>query len=102
MTHEHGSQFRVRIVRENETEEVSGWMNHPDEISQIVTGLRGPTTDAYWLQVRNILCPNCQHTEQTIVESQLNLNVTENTRIPPQPERRDFRSVSSRRSSAGA
>ena len=27
MTHEHGSEYQVRIVHEDETEELSGWMN---------------------------------------------------------------------------
>jgi hypothetical protein len=67
MTHEHGSHYRVRIVRANETEELTGWINQPDEIPQIITGLRGSTrADSYWLQVRNIVCPDCQHKEQTI------------------------------------
>ena len=102
MTHEHDSQYRVRIVRDDETEELSGWMNHQDKVAQTITGLHGSAADAYWLQVRNILCLNCQHRELTIVEYRLNLNTAENTRVPPQTERRRFSSVSSRSSSASA
>jgi hypothetical protein len=32
MTHEHGNEYQVRIVHEDETEELSGWMNCPEEV----------------------------------------------------------------------
>ena len=102
MTHEHGNQYRVKIVSDNETEELSGWMNNPGEVAQIIAGRRESVADAYWLQVRNIVCPDCQHKELTIVESRLSPNVAENARLPPQSERRHFGSVSTRSSSAGA
>jgi hypothetical protein len=102
MTHDHGSEYQVRIVHQDETEELSGWMNSQEEVAQRVTGLRGSPAKAYWLQVRNILCPNCPHEELTIVELPLTLTPAENARFPRQTNRRLFGSASSRTSSAGA
>jgi hypothetical protein len=102
MTHEHGSEYRVRIVHEDETEELSGWMNCPEAVAQAITRHGRPPAKAYWLQVRNILCLHCLHREVTIVEFPLTLTAAENTRYPRQTERRLFGSASSRTSSAGA
>ena len=102
MTHEHGSEYQVRIVHEDETEELSGWMNCQEQVAQAITGLRGSPAKAYWLQVRNILCLNCLHRELTIVEFPLTLTTAENARFPSQTDRRPFGSASSRTSSAGA
>lgn len=102
MTHEHGSQYRVRIVHEDETEELSGWMNGQSEVAQALNGLRGSPAKAYWLQVRNILCINCLHREMTVVEFPLTLTADENTRLPRQTDRRPLRTASNRTSSAGA
>ena len=96
MTHEHGSEYQVRIVHEDETEELSGWMNCQDEVAQAIIGLRGSPAKAYWLQVRNILCPNCPPGELTIVELPLTLTPDENTRFPRQTERTLFGAASSR------
>ena len=102
MAHEHGSEYQLEIVHEDETEELSGWMNCPEDVAQTITGLRGSPAKAYWLQVRNILCLNCLHRELTIAEFRLTLTAAENTRFPRQTDRRPFGSASSRTSSAGA
>jgi hypothetical protein len=102
MTHEHGSEYQVRIVHEDETEELSGWMNCPDAVAQAITRLRRRPAKAYWLQVRNILCLDCLHRELTIVEFPLTLTAAENSRFPRQADRGLFNSASSRKSSAGA
>jgi hypothetical protein len=102
MTHEHGSQYRLRIVHEDETEELSRWMNRQEEVAQALNGLRGSPAKAYWLQVRNILCLHCLHRELTVVELPLTLAATENTRLPRQTDRRPLPSASNRTSSAGA
>ena len=101
MTHDHGSEYQVRIVHEDETEELTGWMTCQEEVAQAITGLRGPAK-AYWLRVRNILCLNCPDSELTIVEFPLTLTPAENNRFPRQTDRRFFGSASSRTSSAGA
>ena len=103
MTHEHGSEYQVRIVHEDETEELSGWMNSQEEVTKAITGLRGSPAKAYWLQVRNILCFNCPDREVTIVEFRLTLAAAENTRFPRQTDSsRPFISAARRTSSAGA
>jgi hypothetical protein len=102
MTHEHGSQYQLRIVHEDETEELSGWMNCPEDVAQTITRLRGSPAKTYWLQVRDILCFNCLHREQKIAEFPLTPTATENSRFPRQTDRRPFASASGRTSSAGA
>ena len=81
MTHDHSSEYQVRIVHEDETEELSGWMSRQEEIAQAITGLRGSPSKAYWLQIRDILCLNCLDRELTIVEFPLTPTVAENPRF---------------------
>jgi hypothetical protein len=102
MAHEHGSEYQLKIVHEDETEELSGWMNCPEDVAQTITGLRGSPAKAYWLQVRNILCFNCLPREQKVAEFPLTPTATENSRFPRQTDRRPFTSASGRTSSAGA
>jgi len=97
MMQEHGNEFQVRSVYEDETEELSGWMTCQEEVAQAITGLRGSPAKAYWLQVRNILCVNCLHTEQKVVEFPLTPTAAEHIRFPRQPDRR-FTSASDRSS----
>ena len=102
MTHDHGREYQVRIVHKDETEELRGWMNRPEEVAQAITGLRGSPAKAYWLQVRNIRCLSCLHQEITIVELPLNPSAAEDARFPRQADRRSFSPASSRTSSASA
>ena len=102
MTHEHGSEYQLRIVHQDETEELSGWMKSQEEAGQAITGLRGSPAEAYWLQVRNVLCLNCPHPEMTIVEFRLTLAAAENIRFPRQTDRRTVGFASSRTFSAGS
>jgi hypothetical protein len=102
MTHEHGSEYQVRIVHEDETEELSGWMDCPEAVARAITGLRGSRAQAYWLQIRNICCLNCMDRKPTMVEFPLTPTAAENARFPRQTEKRLFGSASSRVSSAGA
>ena len=101
MTHEHGSEYQLKNVHEDETEQLSGWMNCPEDVAQTITGLRGSPAKAYWLQVRNILCSNCLHREQKVAEFPLTPTATENSRFRRQMDRRPYASVSSRTSLAG-
>lgn len=59
MAHNHGNEYRIRIVRENGIEELSGWMNSIEEVAQAMLAVHKPQGTTYWLLVRNILCPNC-------------------------------------------
>jgi hypothetical protein len=99
MTHEHGSEYRVRTVHEDETEELSEWMSCREEVAQAITGVRA---EAYWLQVRDVLCGACPNREPAIVEFRLTLSGAGNARFSRPAERKAFGSASRRTSSAGA
>lgn len=99
MTHEHGSEYQVRIVHDDETEKLSGWMNGQEEVSKAITGLRQSSAKAYWLQARNIRCPDCPQKESQIVEVRLTLTTSETIRFTGQRVGRPY--VSIRTSSAG-
>ncbi len=102
MTHEHGSEYQLRIVHEDETEELSGWLNWQGEAAQAIARFRTSSAKGYWLRVRKIVCLNCLDRELTIAEFPLTLSTSENTRVPGQTDRRPFGSASSRTSSARA
>ena len=64
MSQNQGNQYRVRIVQEDGIEKLTGWMNSMAQVAQqMLTAQKLPGT-SYWLQVRNILCPNCSVREQ--------------------------------------
>src|SRR5579862_70640 len=86
MTHDHGSEYQVRIRREDETEELSGWMSCPEKVAQAIAGLRRWRARSYWLQVRNICCNDCLHREGTIAEFPLTVTAVDNARVPSQAD----------------
>jgi hypothetical protein len=70
MTHNHGSDYQVRVINEDGTEALSEWIDHGN-VAQTLACLRKPQAKAYWLRERNIAvaaCPLCQDIEATIVE----------------------------------
>jgi len=68
MAHNHGNEYQVKIVHEDGTEELSGWMNSEEQLAQAMAAVHSAQRKAYWLRQRNALCPNCFDKEQTIVE----------------------------------
>jgi hypothetical protein len=64
MAHNHGYEYQVRVVREDGIEELSGWMNSPENVVQLMTGAHRPQGKSYWLMVRNITCSNCSEKVQ--------------------------------------
>ena len=91
MTHEHGSEYQVRIVHEDETEELSGWMNSQEQVAHAIAALHESAGKTYWLQTRNVLCLHCLHREMTIVECRLILTAAgNNARFSQQPDRSRF------------
>ena len=64
----HGNEYQVKIVHDDETEELSGWMNSEEQVAQAMAAVHRPQVKAYWLRERNVLCPNCREREQRIVE----------------------------------
>ena len=68
MAHEHGSEYQVRIVHEDGTEELSGWLNSAEQFAQAIAASHRPQGKVYWLLERNVLCSNCLDREQRIME----------------------------------
>ena len=68
MAHNHGNEYQVKIVHEDGTEELSGWMNSEAQVAQAMAAVHRPQGNAYWLRERNVVCPNCLDREQRILE----------------------------------
>ena len=68
MAHDHGNEYQVHTVHEDGTEAVSGWMNSQEQVAQAMAAVHKRRGKAYWLLVRNVVCPNCPDAEQRIVE----------------------------------
>ena len=73
MAHNHGSEYQVRIVRRDGTEELSGWLGSAEQVAQAIAADR-KRGKAYWLRTRNVLCTDCPDREQRIVECPLTDN----------------------------
>jgi hypothetical protein len=67
MAHDHGNEYQVRIVHEDGTEELSGWMNSEEQLAQPMAAVHRAQGKAYWLLERNALCPDCFDKEQQII-----------------------------------
>jgi hypothetical protein len=59
MAHTHGKEYQVRIVHEDGTEELSGWMQGEAQVAPALAAIRRPSGTAYWLRVRCVRCPDC-------------------------------------------
>ena len=68
MTHNHASEFQIRVVREDGTEELSGWMNGTEQLAQAMAVLHGGRGRARWLQERAVPCPACLDQGQEVME----------------------------------
>ena len=68
MAHNHGNEYQIRIVHEDGTEELSGLMNSTEQVAPAMIRSYRPRAKAYWLLVRNILCPDCSVKVQIIME----------------------------------
>jgi hypothetical protein len=68
MAHNHGSEYQIRIVHEDGTEELSGWLNSPERVAQAIAESHRPQAKAYWLLERNLVCPDCLDREQKVTE----------------------------------
>jgi nicotinic acid mononucleotide adenylyltransferase len=67
MAHSHGNEYQIRIVHEDGTEELSGWMHSEEQLAQATTAVHKRPGKAYWLRERNVLCPDCFDQEQLII-----------------------------------
>ena len=68
MAHNHGNEYQLKIVYEDETEELSEWMNSEAQLAQAIAAVPRPKGNAYWLRERNVVCPSCLDREQRILE----------------------------------
>jgi hypothetical protein len=66
MEHNHGNEYRIRIVREDGIEESSGWMSSTEQVAEAMLAVHRPPGSTYWLIVRKVLCPNCSGEEQLL------------------------------------
>jgi hypothetical protein len=72
MAHNHGSEYQVRIVHGDGTEELSGWLNSAEQVAQVIAADRKPQGKAYWIRARNVLCADCPpNVERSTVECPL-------------------------------
>jgi hypothetical protein len=71
MAHNHGSEYQVRIVHGDGTEELSEWLNSAEQVAQAIAADHKPQGKAYWIRARSVLCTGCPDREQTIVECRI-------------------------------
>ena len=71
MAHNHGNEYQVRIVHEDGTEELSGWMKSAEQVAPALAAIHRPHGNAYWLRGRTVLCPDCLESDQGIWECPL-------------------------------
>src|SRR5450759_4905720 len=60
MAHNHGSEYQVRIVHGDGTEELSGWLNSAEQVAPAIAADRKPQGKAYWVRARNVVCTRKQ------------------------------------------
>jgi len=68
MAHDHGSEYQIRIVLEDGTEELSGWLNSPERVAQAIAVSHRPQAKAYWLLERDVLCSTCLDRGEQVME----------------------------------
>jgi hypothetical protein len=66
--HNHGSEYQVKIVHEDGTEMLSGWMNSEGRVVEALAAIQRVQGKAYWIQERNILCPACSNIGHRMLE----------------------------------
>ncbi len=68
MGHDHGSEYQIKIVHEDGSEELTYWIMGEEQVSQAMRSLHKPSGRAYWLRQRSVVCPNCPDTSPRIME----------------------------------
>jgi len=64
MVHTHGKEYQIRIVYEDGTEELSGWMQSEGQVAPAMAAIHRPHGTAYWLRARHVRCPDCREQDQ--------------------------------------
>ena len=70
MADNNGTEYQLKIIHEDGTEQLSGWMNSAEQITQVMAAAYKPRDKGYWLRVRNVSGPNLDK-EHRIVECPL-------------------------------
>jgi hypothetical protein len=60
MAHNHGNEYRIRMVHADGTEELSGWMQSEAQVTPALAAIHRAPGTAHWLQTRHLLCPDCR------------------------------------------
>lgn len=68
MTHNHGSEYQVRIVQIDGAEELSEWLESAEQVAETIAADRKMQGTVYWVRARIVLCADCPDKEQRMVE----------------------------------
>jgi hypothetical protein len=63
----HGSEFQIKVIHGDGTEELGGWMKSEAEVAQAVASAKSGRGKTYWLRKRDVVCPDCLDKEQQII-----------------------------------
>ena len=74
--HNHGSEYQVKIVHDDGTQLLTGWMSGEERVVEAVAAIQWAQGKTYWLQERNILCPACSNIALRILEYRLTDNTS--------------------------
>lgn len=70
MAHNHGSEYQIKVIHEDGTEELSEWIEQKN-IAYTMAALHKPQARDYWLRERTVrvpFCPLCRDVETSITE----------------------------------
>ena len=67
MAHNHGNEYQVRIVHEDGTDELSGWMHGEEQLALTMAAVHKVQGNSYWLRERKVLCPDCLDPELMVI-----------------------------------
>jgi hypothetical protein len=68
MSHDHGSEYQIKVVHEDGAEEASEWVTSEEQVVEMVASAYRQHGRAYWLRERTVLCPDCPVKEHRIEE----------------------------------
>ena len=71
MAHSHGNEYQIRIIDEDGTEELSGWMNSEKQLPQAMAAAHRAQGKAYCLRERNVVCLDSSDDEHILTECPL-------------------------------
>jgi hypothetical protein len=63
----HGSEFQIKVIHADGTEELGLWMKSELEVAHAVAGTKGGRGKTYWLRKRDVVCPDCLDKEAEMI-----------------------------------